>query len=173
MDVMETIKKRYSVRSYQQRDVPDEIIRKIVEAARLAPSAKNRQEWKFVMIKDVAKRERLCEAAKGQTFVRQSPVVIAGVSTETDYVMTCGVPARYVDIAIAMEHIALTAVEYGLGTCWVGAFYQDKAKEVLNVPPDCQVVALMTLGYPEEGLEPAEKRRKSLEDIMCYEEFKR
>ena len=169
MEVMEAIKKRYSVRKYADREIDDETLLKIMEAARLAPSAKNRQEWKFIIIRDRAKKEKMVEVAKGQEFVKEASAIIAGVSTEMSYTMTCGVPARHIDIAIAMEHIALAATSYGLGTCWIGAFYQDKAKELLKVPENCEVVAIMTLGYPEGG--QGEKIRKSIDEIICYEEF--
>lgn len=169
MEVMKAIERRYSVRRYRDRIVEDDVIQKIMEAARLAPSAKNRQEWKFVVVRDRTRKEKMVEVAKGQSFVRDAAAVIAGVSTEMSYTMTCGVPARHIDMAIAMEHIALAATSYGLGTCWIGAFYQDKAKDLLKVPENCEVVALMTLGYPEG--EPPEKTRKDMEEIICYEEF--
>ncbi len=169
--LMEIIKKRRSVRSYSSKEVPEEVIKEIIEAARLAPSAKNLQEWKFIIVRDEKIKEKLCEAAKGQKFVKEAPVVIAGVATYTKYVMSNGIPACHIDLAIAMEHIALAAAEKGLGTCWIGAFYQDKAKEVLEVPEDCLVVALMTLGYPKEELKPEEKNRKSLEEIICWEKY--
>jgi len=169
MELMEAIEKRYSVRSYINRELEDDVVLKIMEVARLAPSAKNRQEWKFVIVRDRKKKERMVEVAKGQEFVKNAAAIIAGVSPETSYTMTCGVPARHIDIAIAMEHIALAAASHGLGTCWIGAFYQDKAKELLDVPDNCEVVSLMTLGYPEG--EPPEKRRKSIDEIVCYERF--
>ncbi|MEM2715957.1 MAG: nitroreductase family protein, partial [Candidatus Thermoplasmatota archaeon] len=128
------------------------------------------QEWKFIIVKDKERRQKLCEAAKNQKFVSQAPVVIAGVATYTDYVMSNGIPACHVDLAIAMEHIALAAAERGLGTCWIGAFYQDKAKEVLKVPDNCKIIALMTLGYPKD--KPVEKIRKKIDEIVCWEEFK-
>jgi len=169
MELMEVIKRRYSVRDYEDKEVEEDILMEIMEAARLAPSAKNRQEWKFVVVRDKTKKEKMVEVAKGQEFVKEAAAIIAGVSTEKSYTMTCGVPARYIDIAIAMEHIALAATSYGLGTCWIGAFYQDKAKELLKVPENCEVVALMTLGYPEG--ETTEKIRKGIDEIICYEEF--
>jgi len=169
MELMEAIEKRYSVRSYQDREVDEYTLRRVMEAARLAPSAKNRQEWKFIIVRDETKKVRMVDVAKGQEFVKNAAAIIAGVSTETSYTMTCGVPARHIDIAIAMEHIALAATSYGLGTCWIGAFYQDRARKLLDVPENCEVVSLMTLGYPEG--EPAEKTRKNIDDIVCYEEF--
>lgn len=169
--LMEIIRKRRSVRSYSDKPVPDEIIKEIMEAARLAPSAKNLQEWKFVIVRDGEIKEELCKAAKGQRFVKEAPVVIAGIATYTSYVMTNGIPACHVDLAIAMEHIALMAAEKGLGTCWIGAFYQEKAKEILDVPDNCLIIALMTLGYPKEELKPEEKRRKDLNEIICWEKY--
>ncbi|KAA0012355.1 MAG: nitroreductase [Thermoplasmata archaeon] len=169
--LMEIIRKRRSVRSYKEEAVPNEIIKEIIEASRLAPSAKNLQEWKFIIVKDEEKRKALYKAAKNQQFVKEAPIIIAGVATYTNYVMTNGVPACYVDLAIAMEHIALAAAEKGIGTCWIGAFYQDEAKRILEVPDDCVIVALMTLGYPKEELKPMEKRRKDLEEILCWGKF--
>ncbi|GAI33461.1 unnamed protein product, partial [marine sediment metagenome] len=102
--------------------------------------------------------------------VGEAPVVIAAVALEPDYVMRCGVPAYAVDLAIAVDHITLQAVELRLGTCWIGAFYQDQVREILKIPDDCKVVALLPVGYPatSRGL----KNRKSLKEIICYETFK-
>ncbi|MDD5778731.1 MAG: nitroreductase family protein [Candidatus Thermoplasmatota archaeon] len=166
MDVMDAIRHRFSVRRYQDKDIPREVLEEVLEAARLAPSAKNRQEWQFVVVTDPEKKMRLSQAAKGQSFVAQAPAVIAGVATETGYVMTCGVPAAHVDLAIAMEHVALAAVEHGLGTCWIGAFYQEQAREILDLPPEWKVVALMPIGYP--AVEAPEKRRRPLEDVVLF-----
>jgi len=171
MDLMEAIRRRRSVRSYRDKDVPENILQRILEAARLAPSAKNRQEWRFVVVTDAKTRQQLRQAAKGQRFVGEAPVVVAGVATETGYVMSCGVPAAHVDVAIAMEHVALAAAAEGLGTCWIGAFYQEEAREALGVPDDCMVVALMPLGYPADT--PGEKRRKPLDDVVSRERFER
>ncbi len=171
MDLMEAIRRRRSVRSYRDKKVREDILQRILEAVRLAPSAKNRQEWRFVVVTDPAKRQHLQRAAKGQRFVGEAPVVVAGVATETDYVMSCGVPAAHVDVAIAMEHVALAAAAEGLGTCWIGAFYQDKAREALDVPDDCMVVALMPLGYPADRA--GEKRRKPLDDVVSREHYSR
>ncbi len=168
--LIDIVKNRRSVREYEDKDVPDEIILELIEDARLAPSAKNLQDWKFIIVKNKERRQKLVEAAKNQKFVGEAPVVIAGVATKTDYVMTNGIPACHIDLAIAMEHIALSAAEKGLGTCWIGAFYQDKAKEILKVPENCKIIALMTLGYPKDKAK--EKIRKSIDEIVCWEEFK-
>jgi len=135
----------------------------------LAPSASNRQMWKFVVVRDPEKRRLLVEAANGQSFVGEAPVVIAGVALRTSHVMSCEVPSYAVDLAIAMEHIALAAADEGLGTCWIGAFSQPKARQILGVPDQYKIVALMPLGYPADN--PRPKVRKPLDDIVCYESF--
>jgi len=117
MDVMEAIRRRRSVRSYRKDPVPDEKLKKILEAARLAPSARNSQNWKFVVVRDAARRKELAKAAADQYFVGEAPVVIAAVALQPEYVMRCEVPAYAVDLAIAVDHMTLVAVEEGLGTC--------------------------------------------------------
>ena len=168
MDVMEAIKKRYSVRSYQDRAVETEKLDSILEAARLAPSASNRQEWRFVVVQDKGIRQRLMQAAKDQAFVGQAPVVIAACAKTDSHIMTCGQQCYPIDVAIAVEHMALKATEEGLGTCWVGAFYEDKIKEILGIPQDIRVVALLVLGYPVK-LRPNPKDRLRLKEIVMYE----
>jgi len=170
MDVMEAIRERRSVRSYRKDPVPDEKLKKILEAARLAPSARNSQNWKFVVVRDAARRKELAKAAADQYFVGEAPVVIAAVALQPKYVMRCEVPAYAVDLAIAVDHMTLVAVEEGLGTCWIGAFYQDEVKRILNIPRRYKVVALLPLGFPADT--PGEKYRKPLNEIVCYEVFK-
>jgi len=95
-------------------------------------------------------------------------VVIAACGT-SDLVMTCGQPAYPIDVAIALDHMTLAAASLGLGTCWIGAFYEDKVKEILGVPPEIRVVALLPLGYPAE--QPAPRPRKNLDDIVAWEHW--
>ncbi len=170
MELMEAIAKRESVRSYEDRPVPEDKLMKVLEAARLAPSASNRQRCKFIVVRDEKRRRELSAATGGQPHVAQAPVVIAAVSTMPEYVMRCEVPAYPVDLAIAVDHITLVAVDEGLGTCWIGAFSQDEARAVLDVPDNCKVVALLPLGFPRQ--ERREKIRKSMDEIVCYETFK-
>lgn len=171
MDVMEAIKKRCSVRGYQDRAVEEEKLNRILEAARLAPSASNKQEWRFVVVRDESTRQRLMKAAKGQPFIGGAPVVVACCAETDNHVMRCGQLSYPIDVAIAIEHMALQAVEEGLGTCWVGAFYEDQVKEILGIPKDIRVVELLTLGYPARPA-PADKNRLSFEEIVMYEKWK-
>jgi nitroreductase len=163
MDVIEAIRKRRSIRKYQDREVENEKLDLLLEAARLAPSAKNKQNWKFIVVKDKKVKKQLVPACKNQKFVGEAPVVIAGIADPT-------VNKWYkIDMGIAFEHIALEAVELGLGTCWIGAFYEDQVKKVLNVPDELEVVVLITIGYPAE--QPEKRPRKNINEIVMYEKF--
>jgi len=170
MEVMEAIRKRKSIRDYEDKPVPEEKLQKVLEAARLAPSASNRQEWKFVVVRDSKRRHELARAAGGQSHVARAPVVIAAVATMPEYVMRCGVPAYAVDLAIAVDHMTLAAVAEGLGTCWIGAFSQEQTRDILGVPAHYRVVTILPLGFPGEAGRP--KVRKSIAEIVCYETFK-
>ena len=169
MDVIEPIRKRYSVRKYLDEPVPEETLLRIMEAARLAPSASNTQEWRFVLVSDPAKREALCKAAQGQPFVREAPIVIVACAQTDQRVMSCGQCAYTIDVAIALEHIALQAAAEDLGTCWVGAFSEDEARKVIGAPDDVRIVQLMTLGVPAMGSRA--KNRKELSEIVMYEQW--
>jgi len=167
MDVTEAIEKRQSIREYQDTDVPEEKLKKVLEAARLSPSASNRQDRKFVVVRDSGRRRELSEASNGQRHVREAPVVIAAVATRPAYVMMCGVPAYAVDVAIAVDHMTLAAVSEGLGTCWIGAFSQERVRQILRIPDDYVVVALLTLGFPRSPGNP--KTRKPLDEMVSFE----
>ena len=167
--VLEAIKKRQSVRSYQDKKIPEEIIQYILEAGRLAPSAKNGQPWKFIVVKDKNLKEKLVPACKSQKFVGEAPVVIVGCATNPNYKMGNGEYSYALHLAIAMDHMSLEATSLGLGTCWIGAFYQDQVKEVVDVPEEVRVVALMSVGYPKElGVK---RGRKPLSEIICYDKY--
>jgi len=168
MNVAEAIKNRYSCRSYKADSVPEEKLKRVLEAARLAPSAHNEQECKFVVVRDDNKRREVAEAA-GQGFIAEAPVIIAAVALEPEHIMRSGNPAYAIDLAIAVDHMTLQATEEGLGTCWIGAFSQEEVKKVLKVPEEYKVVALMPLGFPAEKGRP--KSRKSLDEIISYDKF--
>ncbi len=169
MTVYEAIQNRFSVRSYLDQPVEEEKLLRVLEAARLAPSAGNRQEWRFVVVRDLETRHRLMDAANGQAFVAQAPVVIAACAEGDQHVMTCGQLSYPIDVAIALEHIALQATEEGLGTCWIGAFKEDQVKKILGIPDEVRVVELLPLGYPASS--PGPKRRMALEEIVKWEKW--
>jgi nitroreductase len=167
VDVYKAIALRKSVRKYEERDVDEEIIQKLLEAARLAPSASNRQEWRFVVVRDAKMRNKLMAAADNQKFVAKAPVVLACCAETNNHVMKCKQQSYPIDVAIAVDHITLCAVEEGLGTCWIGAFNEDQVKELLNIPKHIRVVELLTIGYPKDP-SPRAKKRLPLEEIVKY-----
>ncbi len=169
MDVLKAIKSRRSIRAYDSREVEEDKLVRILESGRLSPSASNRQERRFVVIRDAKTRKLLSEAARNQGFVAEAPVVIAACSVESEYVMSCGQPAYPIDTAIAVDHMTLAAVEDGLGTCWIGAFDEKKVKKILNIPDHVRVVALLPLGYPSTTPRPTP--RKSLDEIVKWEKW--
>ncbi len=171
MKVLDVIQKRRSVRKYKEDPIPEKAFRRVLEAARLAPSGKNFQPWKFIIVKDKALKEKLAQASAGQFFMAEAPIIIVG----------CGFPdncyahmGRYmkswsVDVTIALEHLILQAQEEGLGTCWIGSFEEEEVKAILNIPENVKVLALTPLGYPDEI--PRFRRRKSLDEIISYDRF--
>ena len=169
MDLYEAIKSRYSVRSYLNKPVEQEKLDRVLEAARMAPSGSNRQSWRFVVVREAETRRKLVRACSDQTFVGQAPVVIAAVGLTPDRVMSCDVPGDPVDVAIALEHVALASTAEGLGTCWIGAFNQDQVRALLGIPADAKVIGVMTLGYPADH--PRPKTRKPVKELVSYDRW--
>ena len=168
MEVYEAIRARHSVRSYQDRSVEPEKLARMLEAARLAPSARNEQEWRFVVVTDRAKRKALATEASTQSFMAEAPVIIAACAQTDERIMRCGQQAYPIDVAIAVDHLSLAAVAEGLGTCWIGSFQAAEVQRILGIPPEIVVVELLLLGYPRETT-AAPKNRLPLESIVRYE----
>ena len=162
MDFMEVVKKRRSIRRYKPDPVPEDLLSQILEAARLAPSAGNRQPWHFIIVRDEDKKKHLGIPP----WASEAPIVIVGCAdTETR-----GEPTCFIDVAIAFEHIVLAAANFGLGTCWIGRLGRDEAiKETLGIPEHIRVIAVTPLGYPDET--PSPKPRKELSEIVHHDKF--
>ena len=169
MGVMTAIKMRRSIRHYKDKLLEEEKLDRVLEAGRLAPSAGNLQEWKFIVVKDKGTREKLALAACNQKFISEAPVVIVACATVTDYAMECGQLAYPIDVAIAVDHITLKAVEEGLGTCWIGSFNEEEVKKILGIPENIKVVTMLTIGYPDYV--PGSRKRKRMEQIVVYEKW--
>ena len=167
--ILEAIKNRQSVRSYQDKEIPEEVLQEILEAGGLAPSASNRQGWKFIVVKDEHLKQKLVPVCRNQKFVGEASVVIVGCATNLEHIMPCGEHSYPIDLAIALDHMSLQAAALGLGTCWLGAFYQDEVKEIMGIPKGVRVVALMPLGFPKELGSKTE--RKPLSEIICYDKY--
>ena len=170
MDVMEAIRRRRSIRSYEDRPVEEEKLRAVLDAGRLAPSAKNLQEWRYVVVRDPEMRAKLAEAANGQRFVGEAPVVLVACAKTDGHKMPCGELSYPIDVAISLDHMSLKAADEGLGTCWIGAFDQAAVKKLLGIPAEVRVVELMPLGYPAS--EPTARSRLELDEIVTYEKWK-
>lgn len=171
MDVIQAINTRRSVRTYADIPVEEEKLTAILEATRLAPSASNRQEWRFVVVRDAETRHKLAVAGQLQPVVQNAPVIIAACAETDEHVMLCGQLCYPIDVAIALDHLTLEAFELGLGTCWIGKFDEEQVKEALGIPEKVRVVELMTLGYPDKPFEPVTKNRLPLDKIVRMEHW--
>ncbi|MFP4113801.1 MAG: nitroreductase family protein [Spirochaetota bacterium] len=172
MTVREAIESRKSVRAFKAQDIPQEILDRVMDAARLAPSARNEQEWRFIVVRDAALRARLAEAA-GAEFVGSAPVVIVACAETDKRLMRCGQPAYVIDVAIALDHITLAAVEEGLGTCWIGGFSADTVRTALGIPHEIEIVELLPIGFParDDDLAATRKKRLALTDIVRFDRW--
>ncbi len=171
MDIYEAIRMRTSVRAYRPGAIEEEKLERILEAARLAPSGKNGQPWRFIVITDEETRARLVPACKNQAFIAEAPVVIAVCGLEEDAYKKMGGywNSLPVDIGIALEHLMLAAEAEGLGTCWIGAFIEEDVRSILEVPGHVKIVALTPVGYP--AVDRQFRPRKSLDEIVMREKW--
>lgn len=169
MDVLSAIKGRRSIRKYKDMPIEEEKLHKVLEAARLSPSAKNMQNWKFIVVKNEETKKKLVDEAIKQAFVGQAPIILVCCGTETESRMKCGQYRYTVDLSIATAYMILEAYEQGLGTCWLGRFDEEKVKEILGIPEDVRVVSITPLGYPDES--PSPRPRKAIDDIVCYDKY--
>jgi nitroreductase len=162
MDVLEAIRIRRSIRKYRPEPIPVEKLETILKAARLAPSAGNRQPWCFVVVEDRERRKALAKAANDQTFLSDAGAIVVAISDPEK-------SARWheKDTMMALEHVVLAATALGYGTCWIGAFDEDAVKSLLKIPANMKVVALLPIGIPDE--KPAPRRRRKLSEIFFKE----
>jgi nitroreductase len=168
MDVFEAITARKSVRAFLDKPVEEDVLKRILEAARLAPSARNGQEWRFIVVQDRVMRQRIATEAARQPFIGSAGVVLACCAQTDLRVMRCGQTAYPIDVAVAMDHLSLAATALGLGTCWIGSFDETLVRQLLGIPPSVPVVLLMPLGYPVDPA-PVEKGRLQLEEFVHRE----
>jgi len=172
MDLMEAIKTRRSIRRFKEAPVPENLLKEVLSAARLAPSADNAQPWRIIVVMDEELKLKLAAAAHGQKFIAQAPLVLVVCGVPDEAFPTIGgyMSAHVIDVAIAVDHATLAAHALGLGTCWIGTFKEDKVREILGIPEDVRVIAITPLGYPDES--PERTPRKNLEDLVAYDKYK-
>jgi nitroreductase len=169
VEFSELIEKRYSVRAYKPDPVEDDKLHQVLEAARLAPTAANRQPFQFIVIHTAGREAELKRIYNRDWFV-QPPLVICACGTPAQgWVRRDGKNYSDVDVAIAMDHLILAAANLGLGTCWIAAFDSTAAREVLHLPDDVEPIAFTPLGYPADQL--GSKKRKALSELVRYERW--
>ena len=163
MNIKEVFEKRKSIRKFTGEPITEDQIKTIMEAAQIAPSASNRQPYKFIVIKDDEFKKEFRKKASAQRFLEKAAVIFVALgSKEREYWYK-------VDIGIAVQQMTLQTAELGLGSCWIGAFERDKVRELLNVPDDWVIVALLPVGVPAQ--DPPARPRKSLEELFVNDRF--
>lgn len=195
----EAIEKRRSIRKFKSKPIPQEILRELIDAARLAPSGCNAQPWRFKIVTEPTIKNKLAEAAYKQKFVAEAAAVLVCCASLKEYANNITLGAQDLatnntieqgvvknlekradvlrslpknqlgliasfHVAIAIEHIILRALDYGLGTCWIKLLDTEKVAQIFNWDEDLLVVALLPIGYPDE--DPKPRKRKTLEEII-------
>lgn len=170
--VMENIKTRRSVRKYLKKDIPIELVYKLIDAARYAPSSGNNQCWAFIVVKDKKMKKELAEAAN-QDWVSEAPViVVACINMQIASAVYGERGAKLYgiqNVAAAIENLLLTANSLGLGTCWVGAFSEPRVSILLECPDYIRPCALVTVGWPDEA--PKAPPRHEVSEIVHLEKY--
>jgi len=173
MDILEVIKSRRSIRTFQNREVMHETVNQLLDAARWAPSAGNVQPWAFVVVSTQNLKHNLSLAAYGQKDIEEAPIVIVVCADEKQAEERYGQKGKALyclqDTAAATQNILLTAYSLGLGTCWIGAFKEEETKKVINAPKNMRPVAMIPVGYPNET--PQTRERRPLTDIVYKDGF--
>lgn len=169
MNFLELVQQRYSVRAYKPDPVEEDKLQQVLEAARLAPSAANRQPFRLIVL-HTAGREAELKRVYHRSWFSQAPLIIAicGLPDQA-WVRRDGQNYHYVDAAIAMDHLILAATSLGLGTCWVAAFDPAAAREILGLPPEVEPIAFTPLGYSADN--PRPKEREPLAALVHYERW--
>ena len=164
MQIYALISSRRSIRKYKKDAIDNKILQRVMEATRQAPSACNRQPWRFYVVQDAELRGKILDR---QTWAVAAPVLIVACSVPGEaWVRNDGKNHADIDVAIAFEHLVLAAAEEGLGSCWICSFDVNKAATALNLPEGVIPVAITPLGYPDEA--PASRGRKDINDIVTW-----
>jgi nitroreductase len=173
MDFYDVIRTRRSVRKYRHDPIPEEVLRRVLDAARIAPSGSNRQPTRLIVVQDQARKWELVPLCHDQGFVATAPVVVIACGRNLRYSRGewMGDYSMLVDVSIAVDHLTLAARAEGLGTCWIGSFNGPLLKEAFSLPEDYQVVALTPLGYPEGDPFTDPQGRMPLEELVMWEQW--
>ena len=159
MEFKDVISKRRSIRAYRPRGVGRRKLRRLHRALQIAPSAANRQNYRFVFVTDEQRRQRIASEAGHQAFLGTAPVIMVAV---------CERRGEF-DVAIAVDHMILAATDLGLGTCWIGWFERQAVREILGIPKAKAVPIMVTIGYAAE--EPKARPRKPLKELIALDAY--
>jgi nitroreductase len=174
MEFYEVIRTRRSVRSFKPDPIPEDVLERILDAARIAPSGSNRQPWLFIIVKDSEVKRKLAEYCSNQMFIAEAPIVIVvcGFNIHYNRGGYMGDMSMLVDCSIATTHLILAARAEGVGSCWIGAF-DMRIKKLLGIPEDVNVVAVVPLGYPREDVfrDVSTEERKPLNEVVRLDRF--
>jgi nitroreductase len=172
MTFLELVKKRASIRGYQNTPVENEKLEYILEAGRLAPSAANLQPWRFIVIRDQQLKEELYRVYRREWFM-QAPVIIVLCGDHSEsWKRADGKDHCDIDVAIATDHMTLAAAEKDLGTCWVCNFDARLCSGILQLPENLEPIVLLSVGYPATELDLSRHvKRKDITEILHREGF--
>lgn len=173
MDLYEAIRASRPCSNFQTRPVPEEKVRAVVAAARLAPSQSNLQPWRFVVVRDEELKRQIAQATPRGKLVSEAPVVIVAFAMEEDIPMTVGgyISSYPLDTAVAVHQLRLAAVAEGLATNWIVDFHEEKIRNALRVPEGIHPIAVIPLGYAGEPNGSASEGRKSPDEIIAFDRY--
>ncbi len=166
MELIPPIENRISIQKFSSTPIEPDKLRRVLDAGRRAPSAKNRQPWRFVVLLNEPLRKKIETAAFGQEHVGQAPAIVAACTTNIDYMMPNGQLSYPIDIALAVAFMMIQAQAEDVGSCVVTTFDERDVKEILSIPFSMRVVMLLLLGYPAER--PIPPTRKSFESVVSF-----
>jgi len=173
MNLSEVIMNRRSIRKYEDKEVDDDLINKIIEAGIWAPSAGNMQSWEVIVVKDHQRKVQLAVACYVREFIAQAPVVLVVCAYKRRSGAIYGDRGRDLyciqDAACAAQNMLLKIHDLGLGACWNGAFDEDSVSDLLKIPEGIRPVAIITVGYPDE--EPVPPERMEIEEFVHHEKY--
>ncbi len=165
MDVFDAIRTLLAVRGYQNKPIPEEVVRRIVEAGRLTGSGMNRQPWHFVVVRERETLRRLGALASSGSYVAQAPLAVVVATDKTRFAVS--------DASRAIQSMLLAAWADGVGSNWVGFGGLEKVKDLLDVPAGLEVLAILPFGHPARPVGRGQKQRKALREVAHLERFGR
>jgi nitroreductase len=164
VSLVDVVLSRRSIRRYEQKEIPKDVLDKILDAGRQAPSAANRQPWHFIVVSDLEIKKKLSKGMFNR-FIKNAPFTIVGCAHKD---LIAG-KWSIVSTTIALQNMVVAAWAMGVGSCWIGDFNEGKVKKLLSIPENWNIVALVSFGYPAEKPQP--RKRKPVEEIVGFNKF--